>query len=381
MRQHGPEFVKWLHDHKILKRSFSILARALRIQLEQTVNTEADVKAIWTATPAVLSRCNEQSTYELAGAPSAYAWLHLLDRYARTWAALEKLTLAGYLPLGKHGVRALDIGTGPGPSAFAVNDFYNTLSRYGNENRVGELRQDIDVSCVEFDAGTNHFRHQLAEIVFQLTNDKSILSLCGGRSDFGDLVPRKERFALQRSLRWQEEAYYDETLDDWNSDLVHTPEEANDQAQSLHRYRLITFSNFLTTGGIVRRFELNISEILEDSHPGTVVLLIGGKGASYPEIYKYVNNLAIASGFQLKVRDVVSSDATEVSGCPFAEGAKLYSRFQALAFDSSDCTEAARQLYGSKPKAAPSSQIWAYRKFRWRKSSGAALVRRTVQVG
>jgi hypothetical protein len=186
---------------------------------------------------------------------------------------------------------------------------------------------------------------------------------------FQELVPRKERHALQRSLRWEEEEYYNDTLGRWDTSRANTPDEANDQAQSLHRYRLITFSNFLKTIGAARRFQPNLSEILEDSQPGTVVLLIGGKDVQYPEIYKYINSLAVATGFQLKLRgELVSSAATGVAGRPFVEAARLYSRLQTLAPDSSERTEAVRELFTSKPRGA-TSQVWMYRKFSWRKAA------------
>ena len=68
----------------------------------------------------------------MTGAESAYAWIHLPDRYVRTWLALEVLVERCLLPMGKEGVRALDVGTGPGPSAFATHDFYAAMMRYAD---------------------------------------------------------------------------------------------------------------------------------------------------------------------------------------------------------------------------------------------------------
>jgi hypothetical protein len=191
-----------------------------------------------------------------------------------------------------------------------------------------------------------------------------MLAMCGSLSDFGKLAPRQERASLQHQLRWEEDEYYNEALECWDSSPVNTPEDANVRAQSLHRYRLIAFSNFLTTVGVVDRFEANLAEILEDAQPGTVVMLIGGKGGSYPEIYEYINRLATTAGFQLKLKaEAVSSDSTEVAGRAFTESAQEYSRLQSLAPHSAGHTEPVRRCFADGAKRAPSSQIWAYRKY------------------
>ena len=127
LRRHGTTCLAWISEQGTLERKFDRLATALWSLLQQQVRTQDDARRIWEAVPSVLSRCNDQATYQLPGATQAYAWLHLLDRYARTWQALEKLTIAGCIPLARYGVNILDVGTGPGPSAFAIHDFYTSL--------------------------------------------------------------------------------------------------------------------------------------------------------------------------------------------------------------------------------------------------------------
>ena len=74
-------------------------------------------------------------------------------------------------------------------------------------------------------------------------------------------------------------------------------------AQSLHRYRLIVFSNFLTTVGSVTTFEPNLVDILADAQPGSVVMALGGKRGPYPEVYAYVDRLAKSAGFEIEVAE------------------------------------------------------------------------------
>src|SRR3954469_21061241 len=127
LRQHGEAFLDWARRHSSLQERGAILAQCLRRILLDRVSSKEAAEAVWAAAPHVLRRCNEQSTYRLPFAPEAYAWLHFLDRYARTWRALKVLVSQCSLPMGKYRVNTLDIDTGPGPSAFAVQDFYQTM--------------------------------------------------------------------------------------------------------------------------------------------------------------------------------------------------------------------------------------------------------------
>ena len=257
LRKHGPDYLAWLGQNQVLAAKFDLLARALLQLFERSIQTAEQAHEVWTAAPAVLHRCNEQSTYEMPGAPLAYAWLHLLDRYGRTWMALERLVSSGYLPIAKFGVRTLDVGTGPGPSAFAVHDFYTALTEFGAEAGIEALKQPPSITCVEFDLGTNHLRHHLSEIMSVLSRSDRPPRLTSGSElrDFGELKPREERRSMQNHLRWKEEPSWNPVEGDDGYELVHTADEANDIAQSLHHYRLIVFSNFLTTVGTVEQFE------------------------------------------------------------------------------------------------------------------------------
>ena len=371
LRLQGSDYLAWVAENRILETKFEELAAALWTLIEGAIRTSEDACAVWTAVPAVLTRCNEQATYAMPGAAVAYAWLHLLDRYARTWAALEWLVESNCLPLAKHGVRVLDVGTGPGPAAFAVHDFYTAMTQFAVQTDKMDWRQPPVITCVEFDMSTNHLRHQLAEIVFQQSERQSegVLTMCHALSDFSAIKPRAERKRLQEALRWAEDEYFDEVVNEWTSDPRYSANAANDMAQSLHRYRLIVFSNFLTTVGSVTTFEPNLVDILADAQPGSVVMVLGGKRGPYPEVYAYVDRLAKSAGFEIEVAEKqVSSVGTIVAGRIYAEGVKVYEHLQSLAPDAAEETREARRVrahFTESRQAASSSQVWAYRKHRW----------------
>ena len=366
LRQEGSEFLAWIEAERILSRRFAVLASALSSLLRDRTRTPGDARDVWEAVPAVLRRCNEQATYEKPGAAVAYAWLHLLDRYVRTWRALERLVHYACLPMGRHGVRALDIGTGPGPAAFAIHDFCASMVEFSEKRSKPEWRQPADVTCFESDPSTNHFRHHLAEILYQQSPRASegLLSICSALRDFRDFESTRERKESHHRLRSDEVEYIDEVTGDMHSESIYLPEEANAMAQSLHRYRLFVFSNFLTTPETVASLEQNIAEMLRDANPGTVLLVLGGKEKQYPEIYEGVDRIAGRCGFQLTVKgETVSCSNSDVAGQVSTERQEFYQFLQNLDYNNEDDTrDVRRACEGDEPDEHPCSEIHAYRK-------------------
>lgn len=247
----------------------------------------------------------------MPGANAAYSWLHLLDRYVRTWLALEQLLRDRLLPMGKYGVRVLDVGTGPGPSAFAAHDFYDSLSDYSVSIGDERWQQPPAVTCVEQADTMNYFRHNLSEMLAVNGYPKSVVAMAGAITDFATIEPRNDRRQLEQHLRGQYEECYDIYRDEWYEKPIYTPEEANQEANARHRYRLFTFSNFFTTLDTVSAFQSKLEEILLDAQHGSVLLIVGGKQGDYPKINERIGLLAKASGFRRRNSpvEVASSDA------------------------------------------------------------------------
>ena len=373
LRHEGSDFLTWIKGQRILSTKFDILATALSSLLRNSIRTPEQASDVWMAVPAVLSRCNEQATYSMPGAACAYAWLHLLDRYVRTWVALELLVENNCLPMGQNGVRALDVGTGPGPSAFAIHDFYAAMIEFSRTRDNSKWRQPAHVTCVEFDRNTNHLRHLLAEIMFEQAQHKSegVLAMCHALADFGKLEPTRERREYLQALRNAEDEYWDEVAGRWTSDPQYLPDEANYLAQSQHRYRLITFSNFLTTVKTVKCFEPNLVDVLHDAAPGTVLLVLGGGGDPYPQVYQYTDGLAKPAGFELELHGAeVSYADSEVAERIYQEGRLFYELLQGLSENKDDATESVREEFEEQtPVKIPSSEVRVYRKHRYAKST------------
>jgi len=363
----------WLDRDHVLTKNVEVLAGALQTLLKCSIGSPEDARNVWEATPAVLGACNDQTTYERPGAAEAYAWLHLLERYARTWSALRRLVEAGCLPMAKHGVRTLDVGSGAGPSAFAVLDFYNAMTEFSILTENLKWRQPPKLTCVETDDRTNHFRHMLAELVFEQSGRQftNVLDLCNHLNDFQAILPSENRQRYQQQLLSETDEYFDEIRQEPTSDLIYSADDANEIANSLHRYRLIVFSNFLTTKETLVKFEANLVDILVDARPGSVVMILGGKGEPYPDIYANADRLARAAGFFVKIEgeSVSSNDAddTNVANQIYEKGGEFCRHLLHLAPDAAEATRESRRVkshfISARRKKAKTSQLWAYRKY------------------
>ena len=363
----GRYFLRWLQVTQRLRTSYGLLSRALNAMLEESVQTRKDALIVWTAVPAVLSRCNDPGTYRMHGAAAAYAWLHLPDRYVRTWLALQQLLQESLLPMGSKGVRVLDIGTGPGPSALAAHDFYAAMVEFAEKNNSSRWRQPADVTCVECSAKMNHFRHHLAENLTMQGAPKSVLRICNQIEDFKSIRPRRERRELHENLRRSYDDYFDEHTGRWESERRYTSEEANYIANIQHRYRLFTFSNFLTTSSTLNAVRPNLTEVFSDAHPGSVLLIIGGTSDNYQEIYAEVAAIAEGAGFSRKAEGLSASCSdVGMDDLVYAEGVSFFQRLKHIAGDLPDDDHhqrtVAAHFEGSKRVAAPKSAVRAYRK-------------------
>lgn len=365
-RHQGPDYLQWLQNRKALRTGLCALAEALRVLLDDRVRTRRDARDLWTAVPSVLSQCNKPETYRTPAAPLAYAWLHLLDRYVRTWLALQLLVKKCLLPMGIDGVRTLDVGTGPGPSAFAIYDFYTAMTKFAEVSRNERWRQPVSLTCVESSAAMNHFRHHLAETLFARGSSKGVLDMCRNLPEFKSVQPSRERKELDNTLRNMCDDYYDGCLDRWESEPRFTARGANYVANNHHRYRLFTFSNFFTMPSTVDCCRPNLIDILKDAHPGSVLLVIGGSGVEYPCIYSDLAKLAKDAGFSRKAERLhVSSSDVEVKEIVSTELAHLFSHLKNVAKGLAVCPTTKKlmaYLEGKKPFKPPTSAIHAYRK-------------------
>lgn len=333
MAQEGPEFITWLGRHSVLRNRISITANAISQLLFAEIDTEIAARKFWQGVPRALSHESPETMAEDWGIVRAYAWLHFLERYARTWSALQYLLEERRLPMGRYGVKALDVGAGLGPASFAIHDFYTAMVDFAAETDNPKWHQPPDITCVERATGFSAMRSQLWEMVHSVTHGywPSRLSRWNNLTDFTEIHPSQERADEFARLRGADITYWDDFRKEEASELLYTDQEAHEQSQSMHRYRLFVFANFFTSHESVDEMAGNLGELLADANPGSVLLVMGGEGSDYPGIYKQLQRIAVEAGFRIIVPDArASSEISSVDNIVSAESLRIFQHAQKL---------------------------------------------------
>jgi hypothetical protein len=271
-------FFKWLISTKRRVSCLEIIATDLGEYLKQILNNPESCEDFLNAIPSIFAECNNDETYEKPYAVEAYAYAHLLVRYWRTWEMLLEIMSVGTLPLGRKGVRVLDVGTGPAPTPYAIYDFYKSLSDYGKENKIEELiNQTVEFHIVEKSKAMCHFMHLFSEV------SRRPGPFGANKTDFKNVDPVTSRKKLRTNM-------IDEDPDSRFGGYL--PDELNDIVQSHERYKFVIFSNFLTLSEKVEEFTPQLDRLFSDFRFGSIAVILGGTGRNYTEIYGKLNNLA-----------------------------------------------------------------------------------------
>lgn len=292
LKIHGHKYLKWLDQSGRTSLQYSTIANQLSTFLVNEISRASQVCPeapilFWDNIPKVLQCCNDLSTFEKSFAVEAYAYVHFLERYRRTWKTLEYLTSLSVLPLGSTGVRVLDIGAGPAHSSYAIADFYAALHDWAVYAKIPELAiPPPTLSCIEQSRSMVHFFHIFSEFTRRAGPFRSITS------DFKGL----DLQAMRTDYRRQNgsEDYWDPDTEQIETD--YDLETAYNDAEKKFRFRLLVLSNFLTLEVQVDRYEVELFNLFSDMRAGGVALILGATGGSYQTIYEKIANIARRSG-------------------------------------------------------------------------------------
>ena len=366
MADEGPDFIAWLADNSVLRNKITIHAKAISQLISAEIDTEIAGREFWHGVPRALSHECPDTMHEDWGIVLAYAWLHFLERYARTWSALVYLVEEYRLPMGRYGVRALDVGAGQGPVAFAIHDFYVAMMEFAEERNQPNWHQPPDITCLERATGFNVMRSRLWECAYSVSGGDwpSELSRWNNLTEFKEIRPKQERADEFVRLRWSDITYWDEIRAEESSERLYTDQEANEESQSMHRYRLFVFANFFTSRELVDSMAEKLGELLADANPGSVFLVMGGEGGHYPGIYKELRRLAAEAGFRIMVPDAkASSKMVSVDNIISAESLRIFEHVQNLApNDDPNVVELGKRF--ARGEVFPQNAIRAFRKHR-----------------
>ena len=183
-------------------------------------------------------------------------------------------------------------------------------------------------------------------------------------TDFNEIRPNQERADEFARLRGADITYWDEIREEEASELLYTDQEANEQSQSMHRYRLFVFANFFTSRELVDDMAEKLGELLADANPGSVLLVMGGERRDYPGIYEEMRRIAVAAGFRIIVPDAsASSEISSVDDIVSAESLRVFEHAQKLAPNDNPKIVALGDSF-AQGKVFPANAIRAFRKHR-----------------
>jgi SAM-dependent methyltransferase len=209
---------------------------------------------------------------------------------------LTELTSKGVLPTASEGVRVLDVGTGPGPAAIAIEDYYSLLTEFGGVSEARNfIGQSAAVSVIEQSEEMLRFLRHFCEFASRPAPNEA-------PSDFSTLDVVTDRVNYHHRLRSAE--WYEPATDDYFPE--YSAADANTVAQRLHRYRLIVFSNFFTEEKSVLEFRNVILKLFKDLRNGGTVTVLSASGRQYKSIHETIASLAASSRLK-PMREVSSS--------------------------------------------------------------------------
>jgi hypothetical protein len=278
-RDHAADLTHWFRAQRVLDANVGRLARDLETYLLRwTLQTPEEGAHFLAAVPLVLAHCDDD-IYNDQVVADAYAWVHLLERYRRTWFALCALFEVGRLPLARRGLEVLDVGTGPAPVLYAVSDFHAAVRAFAEEADIEGLKlEHPHLGSVEQSGAMTHLMHVLSEIGQRPRGPFG--------SEFRDILEvapeelrrRRRKFEVDRVM--EEEGIGDERT-------ANRMVSQSGYVDSSFRYRFVVFSNFLTTRDGVGRWREPLEAVARSLYPGGLTFVTGAvDGGKYREIYR-----------------------------------------------------------------------------------------------
>ncbi|MFT0610156.1 hypothetical protein ACMHYT_03720 [Rhodococcus qingshengii] len=295
-REQASHLAEWRASERgLANRQLSTLCEAI----SDTVFSQSnDVHELADKLESTLSRCDQLQfdSFEEAG---AYTLLHLADRYGRVGQVLERLFVSGHLPIRLTRLSVLDVGAGPAPGLYAVNDFYDELAQWASETRqVPKFTTATNLHAIDRGKAWPRLLHHLSETLIlkrrDLPSNSRTLPFNTAYSDFTGFSTRKKHIEAReinaRSIQ-----------DEYDVDEAPTIEVARQLGQqdaltAPSAYDLIFVSNFLTMTEMTHQFQEEIRDLAKGLTPGGLLIALGATGKHYPAIWNRVQSIVASTG-------------------------------------------------------------------------------------
>lgn len=228
----------------------------------------------------VLKNCDD-ITYEEPGTAEAYALLHFLDRYHRFQIIFDILYKHKYMPLPPRKIDILDVGTGPGPSMYAVSDFYTGLQKIRKRTFQQVYEIDFSIDYVERSSEFRNWLHHFTEYVNYYCESQIPWRVPYHHGTFVDF----------QGLDFNQRRTYFDYDDD--GDYVFR------EHIEKYRYDLVVFSNFLTTKEQVSNFSNELKNCVRNLRNKGILVVVGAKSSDkkYSHVYEEISNAILSEDY------------------------------------------------------------------------------------
>jgi len=295
MGQSRGKFLEWAAYNPVFWNDFQAAAEAINAYYFEG---NRDWKEIYAHTWDVLNNCDNIEFNE--GEVETYGLLHFLDRYHRFQMIFGRIFARGFFPTPNYPIDVLDIGCGPAPSLFALNDFINILkmfgSLYGNK-KLSNLA--INLEYLERSKAFLNWISRYQELLnTRVDRDYVIPFHNGSFEEFEGVDFRKAKGDYRQWL-----------IDKIEEDFWHAGEEINADLYVNHietewkhkfRYNIIIMSNFLTDKGDIDRFEREIVSAVYALRNYGILVIVSGATPKYEEIISKLNALILKRKYDTK---------------------------------------------------------------------------------
>jgi hypothetical protein len=290
-RDHGGRFLRWLEQTGRTRHEFAALSHQTTDYLISAIPDQKTATRFINQTALAHDHCDEP-IYSEPLVVEAYVFLHFLERYRRCWRLLSHMVEQAILPMSQYGINVLDVGTGPGPTGYAVSDFYRCLCDFATEASVsGLLTPEPSFTFVELAPEMSRFIHLFSETARQRGPYHTAFS------NFADVnidsIRRANREALVAKIEHEDETTRRHAK--WFVEEMYGPEART------WRFQLVVFGYFLTETDQVDRFNQQILAAFRSLTRGGILAVVGatggksvaatGDGKDYSVIYEEVDLL------------------------------------------------------------------------------------------
>lgn len=342
LRHSSEDFLAWSRGSGEAHRRAATFGEAIAHVVRPSYYAN-EAGAVARSLPETLKNCDALSFSHTAEAV-AYAGLHLLDRYARVMQVLEHLMQTGRLPIRKKGLNVLEVGSGPAPALYAVHDFYSMLQGWPGRDQT-EIAGLKNADSLERGEAWDPILHHVSEHLMMIRGSSQSANGLPFRRSIDDFsgfdVRRRHHEAIAERADW--------ILSDFDS--ADEPIAQNTAFEMAYQdgvripsaYDLIFMCNFLTQPSMTDDFGQELERLSHSLTPGGVLVVMGGTGTKYQDIYKAVREIASDA----RLTDISPADAFDANRSPHLNIISEHTRAN-VAAALADCADTERHDICSK---------------------------------